>query len=124
MRRIFLLVALSLLAVVPIGTSAPIGGTWSDRVPVESKVWTAVRKFQAGERAAVLAIGDHDERGVKVHIAVYDVATKELIAEDRGDSETAGDFVGLTWYPPRDGDYRVEVRHSGSGTNKVYIAIK
>jgi hypothetical protein len=103
--------------------SAPIGGSWQSHVQVESKAWSQTRPFRGGERAAVLAIGDHKELGVQVHVAVFD-AKGLLVAEDKGENELASDFVGLVWYPPRDGEYRIEVRQTGADTNKIYIAIK
>ena len=103
--------------------SAPLTGSWAKGVELESKVWLQTNKFRGGERAAVLAIGDHKDPGAKLRVAVYD-AKGVLIAEDKGESELASDYVGLVWYPPRDGDYRVEVSHSGAGVNSVYIAIK
>ncbi len=99
--------------------SAPINGSWSDYAEIESKVWSQTKRFRGGERAAVLAIGDHEEAGVKLRIAVYD-AQGALIAEDKGES----DFVGVIWYPPRDEDYRIDVSHTGAAANKVYIAVK
>lgn len=103
--------------------SAPIGGSWQAHKKIEPKeVWSQSRTFRGGERAAVLAIGDHDEPGVHLHVAVFD-AKGGLIAEDKG-TELASDYVGLVWYPPRDGDYRIVVRHSGADTNKIYVAIK
>lgn len=103
--------------------SAPIGGSWADKKEIGPKAWSTTRTFRAGERAAILAIGDHEERGVKLHVAVFD-AKGVLIAEDKGDSELASDYVGLVWYPPRDGDYRIEVSHTGAAANGCYIAIK
>jgi hypothetical protein len=103
--------------------SAPINGSWSDRVEIESKVWSQTRTFRGGERAAVLAIGDHEEHGAKLQVAVFD-AKGALIAADKGEGELASDYVGLVWYPPRDGDYRIEVSHSGAAANRIYIAIK
>jgi hypothetical protein len=126
MRRILILVALALLAFVPIGTTAPVGGAWSsgERVNVEpSRPWSKVMTFRAGERAAVLALGDH-KPVVRLHVSVYDVARNQLVAEEKMDSEKSGDLAGVVWYPPRDGDYRIEVRHDGNSANKLYIAIK
>jgi hypothetical protein len=103
-------------AIVSIGArSAPITGSWSNFVEIDTKVWSQTNKFRGGERAAVLAIG----AGTKMRVAVYD-AKGELIAEDKGE----GDYVGLVWYPPRDGEYRIDVSQDGVGANKVYIAIK
>jgi hypothetical protein len=99
--------------------SAPINGTWSDSVEIQSKVWSKTNTFRGGERASVMAIGDPKQAGVKLRVAVYD-AKGTLIAEDKGES----DFVGLVWYPPRDGDYRVDVSHNGADVNNVYVAIK
>lgn len=118
------LVILGCMIVCVNAVSAPEGGSWQSRVEIESKgLWKKTRTFRGGERAAVLAIGNHEEPGVQVHVAVFD-AKGVLVAEDKGESELAGDFVGVVWYPPRDGDYRIEVRHSGSSANNVYIAIK
>ncbi len=103
--------------------SSPTSGSWQNYEKIGSKAWSQTRTFRGGERAAVLAIGDHEDSEVRVQIAVYD-ANGTLIAEDKGESELAGDYVGLVWYPPRDGDYRIEVRHSSAAVNTIYIAIK
>jgi hypothetical protein len=106
--------------------SAPIGGSWqtTPRAKVEPKQpWSQTFAFRGGERAAVLAIGDHNESGIRLQVAVFD-GKGALVAEDKGGSELASDYVGLVWYPPRDGEYRIDVSHNGAGVNKVYIAIK
>jgi hypothetical protein len=103
--------------------SSPTSGSWQKYEKIDSKAWSQKRTFRGGERAAVLAIGDHEDADLRVQIAVYD-ANGVLIAEDKGDGELAGDYVGLIWYPPRDGDYRIDVRHSGAGVSTIYIAIK
>ena len=117
--------------------SAPINGSWSAGVEVGSRTWSQTNTFRGGERAAVMAVGDRRIAGAKLRLAVYD-AKGMLIAEDNGERELAGDFVGLVWYPPRDGEYKIEVSHNGAGTviqedpdnpvkagvNRVYIVIK
>ena len=54
-----------------------------------------------------------------MRIAVYD-AKGGLVAEDKSDN----DYAGVVWYPPRDGEYRIEVGHSDSITSPVYVVVK
>ena len=92
------------------GSKCAVDGSWQARTKVEAqKPWSQTFTFRGGELAAVLAIGDHKEAGVRVQVAVFD-AKATLIAEDKGEGELASDFVGLVWHPLCDGDYRIEVR--------------
>jgi hypothetical protein len=121
MRRILFLTLFALLAAVPFGVGSPTTGTVSDYFDVGATAWTTTKTFAAGERACVMAIGDHKET-VNLEVNIYQKDT--LIASDKTGNTLVGDFVGVIWYPPRDGEYRIEVRTSGTRTNKCYIAIK
>jgi hypothetical protein len=122
MRRILVLTLLSLLAVVPIGVGSPTEGSSADFYDLGPTVWTTTKKFNAGERACVLAVGDHQER-VTLEVNVYD-AKGILVASDKTANLLVGDFVGVIWYPPRAGEYRIEVKNPGSRVNKCYIAVR
>src|SRR5262249_11875033 len=73
--------------------------------------------FQAGRRACVIAVRDH-QPPVDVGITVYDDANK-LIMEDRG-----LDFAAAFWYPPREAKYKVVVKNHGVEFNDMYLVFK
>ncbi|MSQ93461.1 MAG: hypothetical protein EXR98_02770 [Gemmataceae bacterium] len=123
MRRILGVTMFALAAVVPFGVGAPTIGSWSDYVEVGSQSWTTTKSFRGGERACVLVIGDHKEE-VQLEVTIHDVAKGTTVAADKTANKLVGDYVGVIWYPPRDGDYRIDVRSSGGSLNKCYIAIK
>jgi hypothetical protein len=133
MRRIVFCVLLVLLALVPLGRTSPVDRTFGGRVEIApSGPWVQKRNFLGGERACVLAIGDQTieiKEGehvkapiVNLHVSIFD-GKGTLIVEDKGNSDLTGDVVGVVWYPPRTGEYRVEVRNPGLA-RKVYVAIK
>jgi hypothetical protein len=123
MHRYISIAALTMITLVPFGVSSPTDGTYSDRNKIDSEPWRTTRTFVGGERACVVVFGDRGEEDVvsKVHIKVFDAA-RQLVVEDAGNSNLAGDFGGVAWYPPRTAEYRIEV-HSAKA-NKVWIAIK
>jgi hypothetical protein len=123
MHRYVAIAFLAVLSLVPFGASAPVGGTYSERNEIISEPWRTTRIFQGGERASVFALGDRpDEEFIgKLHVKVFD-AKGNLVAEDAGSNSLVGDFVGVSWYPARTAEYRVEVHTEKS--NKVWIAIK
>ena len=71
--------------------------------------------FRGGERACVIAVGDH--RPPKpMEIRVFD-ARNVLVAEALADTDTAA----AIWYPPESGEYRVEVTNLGGEYNDMMI---
>ena len=122
MRRVLCMSLFALAAVVPIGVSAPTIGSWSDSVDVTAQAFTTTKTFRGGERACVLVIGDHKE-AAPLEVTVFD-AQGATVASDKTANKLVGDFVGVIWYPPRDGDYRIEVRSPSGALNKCYVAIK
>lgn len=122
MRRTLSLCALALLAVVPFGRSAPLDGPeWTRQRIAQGGTLELVRAFAGGQRATVIAIGDH-RPVVNLTITVYD-ARDNVVARDEG-SGPAGDFVAAVWYPPREGRYRVVLHNAGVEYNDVAIAVK
>jgi hypothetical protein len=118
-----LLVAIPLLGLgVSIGLGGPIDGpTWkTERVGAKGRK-ELVRTFAAGERACVIAIGDH-KPVVELTLTVYD-EKDEVVAQDRGTGE-AGDFVAAIWYPPREASYRIVIDSPGVEYNDVAVSIK
>lgn len=122
MRRILGLALLLLLAAVPLGLASPLTGAWAKYIEVGPDGWTDAKQFRGGERATVLVVGDHLGT-TSLHLIVKD-AKGTVIAEDKGKDQPAGDMVAIIWYPPRDGEYRIELRNPGGAVNKCYIAIK
>jgi len=78
-------------------------------------------EFRGGERACVVAVGDH-EPVVDMGLVVYDEAGRK-VAEDAG-NEAAPDYVAVIWYPPRDGKYVIEIRSAGEIENRVFISLR
>ena len=75
-------------------------------------------KFRGGERACVIATGDHDPV-VNLGLFIYD-AQDRLVAQDEG----PGDYVAVIWYPPRDAVYKIKVHNTGEQFNKCWISMK
>jgi hypothetical protein len=134
MTRTLIFVGLLMLAVAMPGHGGPVdGSSWTKvQVPAgggsiqggnasEPGTWSLTRTFAAGQRASVIAIGDHDPV-VDVEIKIYD-SKNQLVVKRRG-AEPAPDFVMVTWYPPREENYKIEVNSYGKVANIVSIAIK
>jgi hypothetical protein len=77
-----------------------------------------IMKFRGGERACVIARGDH-KPVVGLDLTIYD-ATGTEVARD----ESAKDFVAVFWVPPRTAEYRIVVRNHGREYNDVYVVFK
>ncbi len=122
MRWLAAIAFVLLLAAAPSGIGGPTTGAWAKYIEVGSEGWTDSKRFHAGERATVLVVGDH--KGTNpLHLVVYD-AKGTVVAEDKGSEHPVGDMVAVIWYPPREGEYRIELRNSSSALNRCYIAIK
>lgn len=126
MRRILALAFFCSLTLTPIGigVGAPITGSFSDEKSLNSaQVWQKTKTFRAGERACVLVIGDYKTAAANIEIYVFD-RNNVLVASDKGSDALVGDFVCVIWYPPRDGEYRIEVRNPSAFAKTCYIAVK
>src|SRR5690349_10098846 len=119
-----------LLALVTLGHTAPVTGPEhlvGKRVGAQGST-EILREFAGGERACVIAIGDH-KPVVPLKIVVLDEANR-VVAQDEGTDtrigEQAGnaDYVAVIWYPPRRGTYRIVIQNAGVEYNDLYIAIK
>jgi len=75
-------------------------------------------KFRGGQRACVIALGSH-EPVVALELVVYD-AKDRIVDQDKGE----GDSITAIWYPPRDGEYKIEIRNPGNNENTVYVVVK
>ena len=120
MRRIFIPVVLFFLASAPL-LGSPVTGAWAQYENLLD-AWTETKRFRGGERAVVSAVGDKTP-GAGLRLRVFD-AKGTLVAEDKGKEQPAGDMVAAQWYPPRDGDYRIEIRNLQARPNRCYITIK
>jgi hypothetical protein len=132
MWRILVLGLYVSLGWVAVGSGAPLEGPSgaTKRVPqgrpgeggkFEPGTLEFSKDFAAGQRACVIAVGDH-KPVVDVEIQVYD-SKQNLIAQDKG-QEPAKDFAAVIWYPPTQENYRIVVLSYGKEYNEVYIAIK
>ena len=77
-----------------------------------------VLTFRGGERACVIARGDH-KPVVPLDVTVYDKDGVE-VAKDASPK----DFVVVFWTPPRTAEYRIVVRNHGVEYNDVYVVFK
>ncbi len=125
MLRILALVLFCSLAAAPIGISSPTDATWGGEPELKpAEVWRGVKTFRGGERACVLVIGSVKTAVVNLEVSVFDHKNDVLVAWDQTSDAAAGDFASVIWYPPRDGEYRIEVRNPGASLKSCYIAIK
>jgi hypothetical protein len=123
MRRILALAMVFSLAGAPLGVGSPSDGDWSKNEEISpGVVWTRTKMFRGGERAGVSAAVLTPGGGAQLRLAVFD-KKGELVAEDQG-TKLISDFVAVSWYPPRDGEYRIELRNTGTRSPKIWIAIR
>ncbi len=122
MRSIFVLVPVFLLAAASIGAGGPVAGVWFQRKEIASEPWTLTKRFKGSERAVVLVRGSN-HAGAGLHLTVHD-ADGKLVTEEKGKDPPVPDMVAVFWYPPRDGDYRIEIRNLDARANECYITIK
>ncbi len=133
MRRLLLLSVLAMSALVSSGTTAPVNGPEWFRKRVEKATSNEqgetrpnklvfTKTFKGGERASVVAIGDHQPI-VPVGIQVRD---KEgaLVAQDIGSGAKTADFAAVVWFPPRDGEYTIIILNFGAEYNDIAVAVK
>jgi hypothetical protein len=122
MRSIFVLGPLLLLAAAAIGVGGPVTGVSFQKKEIDENPWIQTRRFTGGERAAVLVRGSN-HAGAGLHLTVHD-ANGKLVAEDKGKDPPVPDMVAVFWYPPRDAEYRIEIRNLDSRANECYITVK
>jgi len=120
MHRILALGLFGIMLLTPLSAGSPIDGSFSKPLDLTDEVFSLTKTFRGGERAAALAFAIRDAPG-NMQLNVFNAAN-ELVAEDKADGSLAGNIVGVVWYPPDDGEYRVEVRHPAA--RKIYVAIK
>jgi hypothetical protein len=129
MRWVLPLSACVLPAMVAFAVASPVEGpSWSRKeVPAgtnggaEPGALEYKKLYVAGQRACVIAIGDH-KPVVDLEIKVYD-SKGLLVAQARG-KEPARDFVAVFWYPPREESYRIVISSYGTEYNKCSLAFK
>ncbi len=126
MARFTLLVLAGLLAFVPFGSGSPLDGGVSNEVEIGGeRTFTIKKSFRANERAAVLALVQsqvEDTSKVNLSIGIYQKGT--LIAEDKAAESSRFEFAAVFWYPPRDGEYLIEVRNNSTLPVPCWVAVK
>ena len=122
MRHILMLALVACLAFAPIGVGSPIDGSTALDGELKDDVWSTARMFRGGQRASVIVIGSR-ENAANIELTVRDAKGK-LIVEDKANGGLAGTIVAVLWYPPRDAEYRIEVRQPGAQNREFYCAIK
>jgi hypothetical protein len=117
-----------LLAVADVGTTGPVSGPLSTyrKMDPGSKL-RFEGAFKGGERACVIAKGDHDPP-VKLTITVLEIkkdpATGEKLETLVARDDLGGDLCSVIWYPPRTGRYAVVIASNSGVWNKVWLCIK
>jgi hypothetical protein len=123
MRSIVLLGLMSLLALAPIGWSGPVREGSLERLPdLGDHPWRTTKRFLAGERAVVLARGREKSTAI-LHVTITD-STGKVVTQANGKSPPNSAMVAVFWYPPREGDYTIEVRNTDSEPAGVFVTIK
>src|SRR5262249_24767241 len=92
------------ILLVSASPAARVGGAWSGRAKGEA-VWKKVMNFRGGERASVQVI-DKPADIIPLRVAVFD-STGVLMGEDKGNAIPEGNYMSVSWYPPRDGTYSI-----------------
>jgi hypothetical protein len=74
--------------------------------------------FYGNQRACVMVEGDHNPV-MNLKLVVRD-AKGNVVAEDRG----PGDFVAVSWYPPRTQLYLISITGDGDVVNLIDVVVK
>jgi hypothetical protein len=119
MVRILVAVFVLALLLTPFGNSSPLTGSFVEKPTVGPEPWSITKTFKGGERAGVLAVGGRAKDSIQIQLAVYD-AKGALVVEDKGSGGTAS----VIWYPPRTGEYKVELTSPSKAAVKCYVAFK
>jgi hypothetical protein len=118
-------VGIAVLGVVAALRAGPVGGPQPLqplKVPAAAREGEfgeeeTVVRFEGGKPARVIVVGDH-KPVADLELFVYEVSAKgvdgKLVAHDGGPEQ--GDRVGVVWYPPRTGSYRIVVRNPARET--------
>jgi hypothetical protein len=123
--RVWFLIAagLTVLAASLSAQASPVDGITAIKDKVSGGTsFVRKMKFKGGERACVIAIGDH-QPVVDLHLRVED-ARGQLVGEDK----PGGDLCCVIWYPPQDGDYTISVAvphiEAKLDYNLLYVGVK
>ncbi|HZZ80474.1 MAG TPA: PPC domain-containing protein [Gemmataceae bacterium] len=122
MRTLAMSACVGLLALLSAAHASPVGGAFAKQIKQKEEVWKDTKIFRGGERASVQVVGKLPDLA-NMHLAVFD-AKGVLIAEDNGDIDPNGNFMSVSWYPPRDGTYTIEIRTTSSNGLLCYVTIK
>jgi hypothetical protein len=126
MMRALVVAGMIAIGVAAVLRAEPVGGPQyveAFRVPATkgSEIGEAeqVFRFEGGKPARVILIGDHNPVA-DLEIFVFEVSEKgvdgKLVAHDGGPEQ--GDRLGVVWYPPRTGNYRIVVRNPAPQTKE------
>jgi hypothetical protein len=122
MRICVVIGSVLLLAFASIGAGGPVTGGWFDELKIGSKSWTDTKRFRANERASVLVRGNANSKSA-MQISVYD-SKGTLVVEEKGKFPPVADMLAVFWYPPREAEYKIEIKNLGTGENSCYVTIK
>ena len=127
MFRLAILVVVGMVAFVPFGAGSPVDGSLANKQEIgPGQSYRLTKSFRAGERAAVLALIQAtraDVSSVNLGIVVYD-KNGTVVAEDKAVGNAQYDFTVAFWYPPRDGEYVVEVSNASGFAVPCWVAVK
>ena len=120
MRTIVLFGLMSLLALAPFVFSGPIPYGALERAEVGE--WKKTQRFRGGERATVLARGE-EKSTASLQLTITD-EKGNIITQANAKKMPNPAAVACFWYPPRDGDYTIEIKNANPKVNTVYVTIK
>ena len=110
------LLLLGLMAVTPLSLhGGPSGGTVRTPIPTaRNEDLSGDISRRPGACFIALALGKQPHT---ITVTVYDAQDKVVGSDD-------GKRTAVIWYPPRDGEYRIEIRGSSTEERACYIAVK
>lgn len=111
-----------------LGSAGPVPTAVANYRKVRARTTEVIKlKFEGGQRACVIAMGDHDPV-VPVTIEVYDADGKLVVSDNPATTvpppAVGADLAAAFWYPPRDAEYTIKVTNHGGEWNKVWIAVR
>ncbi|MBI3406877.1 MAG: hypothetical protein HY040_00790 [Planctomycetes bacterium] len=113
----------ALFVATELSYGGPEMGARAGTYDVGADPWEATIRFKASERASVFAKGkltkDGNDATGSLLIEVHD-ADGKLVASSH---DTLG-YAVVFWYPPRSGEYKIQVHNNSGQTKRIYLCIK
>ena len=123
MKRLAVFTGMILLACVPFGSGAPVGGRnlKLDQLVGAYAAQTYSQRFKGGEKASVIATGTTGKTFMGLYI--FDADGNCIAWDDLGNKKTCDDMAA-EWVPPATANYTIEVRNFGPYPNWLNMAFR